>query len=213
MKYLKITIATLIFLMSFAMHSNEAEAQCPTGFYNTTVNMVAGDCTYEVELCVYCGDPTPSGHQYGEAHILGITRIPTTPECNPLTFQQVLDQIYSQISTYNFIDLYLCPDFGTPELCPNDDNEFTVYEYPCWKKGKYLFNGVETIGYTPCSWDEFCIITYAYCLDPQTGTIKRIEKSTTPPTSISCTLEGYEVPDPENLYEESDCFIYHTSCE
>ena len=209
MKYFSNILATIfvaLFLLSFGMKS-EAVGQCPSGWSSTTVTMSVGSCNYDVQICYKCGLAYP-----GEATIVGLTLLPSSPPCTPLPINTVIQQLYSQMSTYNFFLSNLCPYMSTVPPCPEGSEEVKIYHNICWKKKKIIYFGEETFYYTPCS-SDVCVETFKWCTELPSMNVIKIPISTVPNyTTISCTLEGHEITEPVNVGDESECFIYHSLC-
>ncbi len=204
MNLIKLTLASIIFVMSFTMQSNIAEADCPTGFNMTTKTITIGNCDYEVEICYSCGFTHP-----GDVLIGAFWQV--NPNCtNSLTISQILDALYAHIYNYSFILSELCP-YGIP--CEEGWSEHEIHHWLCWKIQKINHLGEEILKYSPCDYDNACIEYTKMCYDwgTQTGHKETIGYSMQ--GSLNCTLEAWEITIPQQVGEVSECFINHTECE
>ncbi len=198
----------IVFLFVIGTFEMKASA-CKTGFTPRTVNMTINGCLYEVNICVKCATgPAPA-----EIYLRDFSHIVLTPECEQTwTIQQVLDYISQQISTYNWINTYLC-DFMTAPPCPNLSEKYKFYHWVCWNIEKIYYSDQTHIIYRACDYDNYCEEEFRYCYDPILRTnVKTRVSGPTLVGSINCTLEGHEVEVPEYYNYPSDCFIYHTPC-
>jgi hypothetical protein len=206
--------STLIFLTGL-LSNIPMRAQCPDGYQQRTITMTVNGCVYEADLCVYCTiGPRPSS-----AMISAIRKLDINCE-QSLTFSQVVQQIESQVFTYDYLYMLCGPHIADP--CPNheppyDPNEiWTINHWVCWNMERISYNGDLAILYRPCDYDNYCIETGVWCLDysttPPTPVWTRIEPVPYMVGTVTCTLEGWEVLVPDELDQPSACFIYHTPC-
>ena len=68
----KIMIAMVILIVTFAITTVSAEAQCPTGYSSHTISSVSiNSCLYDIEICYKC----PTGPVPGFLEIKNITKL------------------------------------------------------------------------------------------------------------------------------------------
>jgi hypothetical protein len=172
--------------------------------------MIINGCVYEVDICVKCA----LGPEPPEIYIRGFSNIILSPPCTQTwSIQEVLNYITNQISTFTFIYTELCSPLYPIPPCPTLSVTHTYRHWVCWKKELIQVFGITKMYYSPCDYDSWCEEEIQYCYDPIANVYQR--HRTNGPTligSISCTLEGSQVPDPEEIEEESECWIYHTPC-
>ena len=199
-----VALGVTLFLMSVGMKS-EAEAQCKSGYTYKKVTMTIGGCPWEIEICYKCGLTYP-----GEVYLIGATPI-KNPPCVAVTLQEALDYAYGQLGNYDYIINILCTN--TPYLvppCPTQSQKLILNYNYCWKMKKIMYHGVETIRFLPCG-TGYCTEEITFCFDVLTQSIIKTTYSfmTEPPY---CSLEENEVEIPDNVGDESNCFLYHSPC-
>jgi len=189
----------------------EAKAQCQTGYTPRTLNIEVNGCTYQVNVCVKCvTGPTP-----GEIKIRDITQIVTEPACEQeWSFQEVLNYINNHISTFDFMNTYLCLSITAPP-CPGQSNVYTFYHWVCYNIELISYFGEDHIVYRPCDYDNYCVESFTYCFQsiPPPGYFSKTRVSgPTMVGSVNCTLEAWEVDIPDEYNTTTECYIYHTLC-
>lgn len=205
--YSVIALTLGLFLISGS--SIELKSQPCTTMVDT---LTIDGCDYEVTLCVYCGLAYP-GYLTVESMKLISSGCTTTLDPNEL-----MQRAYTQVSTvsvmwYNYCQYHLPPCGG-----PEPPKEMTVRQYYCWKVKLDYYDAVDSTNYylfLPCNTDDYCEVTYEYCVDSLGVVQKNLSSSRTDATSIDCTEEGEDIEIPEHpdpVGTESDCYILHTPC-
>lgn len=156
-----VLIATL--LLSF--FTNEAKAQCPTGWQSQMfIAEYAPGCSYIITFCYKCDGFGPA---LG-ASIKNIQMQPYDPQnsnCDPEDYyldQWIIDQVINKFS-----DLCTIP--------PCNEQSITItLEHPICKKwvNDVWQNSDGTWGhieYKQYCWDYLCVTTYLRCFDPVNG--------------------------------------------
>lgn len=205
MNFLKITLATVIFIMSFTIQSNVAKAQsCPSGFSYYEVPMLINGCNYIVQYCVKCANgPYPA-----ELEIKGFI---LTQGNQQWTFQQVTNYIYNTSSNYQFIVDMFCTNDDVPP-CEFSSGTFIVKEWMCWNVVKFNYFGDIVYKYKPCDNNSYCEKEITQCWDEDDNVMRIYVINTTIVGEYNCTLGAEEVPLPTELDKPSECFIYATDC-
>lgn len=196
-------------ITAFFVFQGQAIAQCPDGYTPRTVYMTINGCPYQVDLCVSCSvGPVPSS-----VSVIGLLQIPQTPPCvQTWTFQQVLQEVESQVSTWDYMYTYLCDPMTAPP-CPNQAYN-SMNHWVCWKIQCIEYLGEITLYYVACDYDNYCEETYSWCwqADEHGGHYVRTSYEHHMVGSINCTLEGWQIHVPTVPGTESECYIYHTPC-
>ncbi len=206
-------ISITIILLGLTFSAIKLNAQCDVGFTPMNITMMVGDnppCPYDVELCVKC----PTGPAPGEVYVKGFMPKNTTPPCNNgLTIQEVTDYINSQVSTFDFIQTYLCTELDNAPPCPQQSMAFTFHHWLCWQIEIIEYFGEERTHYHPCNYEDECEATYTYCWDSKNQEYDRTIVSLNQ-TGPSCTKEALDLTYiPQQLGDPpSDCYISHTTC-
>ncbi len=206
----KLVITGMLFLTMFAL-TGQAIAQCPTGYAPMQINVRVNDCLYKVDLCVYC---PPFGFFPGAVMVRGFMQIPENPACTQtLNVQEVLDYLEAHVTNPDFYYASICQSqYGTPP-CPDNSQPIELRHPSCWHVEMISFGGQEVLYYSSCGPDAYCWEKIAWCKDPVTGLYNRIVLDG--PTQIgtpSCTDDYWEITEPTELGQISDCFIMHNIC-
>jgi len=147
----------LMLVIAFAIIVANADATCPTGYDNTTVQMSIFDCTYNVDICYKC---TPQGIVQGWASVYGFEKADTSCIHNPQrTSNEIFNRINEILLSYDFL-LSLC-SITAPPCSTNTYIYWEISEQICWYKTK--IGG--KIKYEPCIeiGDLYCLTVYKIC--------------------------------------------------
>lgn len=208
---MKKTLLLVVLIGFIAIFSNvNTQAQCPVGYTQKTVFIYIGPCLYQVDLCVKC----PTGPVPGAVQIQGFFK-KTTPPCLPsVGFQTALDAAEAQILNFDYINHILCENTVQGPPCPDQSDEVQVAHAVCWEAECKIEDGVKYVYYRPCEGANSCVEKYTVCRNPD-GSYS--QTATYPPTidgdgTVNCTLEAWEVTEPDVVGQISSCFISHTIC-
>ncbi len=156
MNLIKLTLATLIFVMSFAMQSNEVEAQsCPPGYTYHSVQLAypGTSCIYEVSFCYKCNH-----FGVGDANIKNVKAEVIAPHSSCPTDD--IEAWSHNIALDEYVDLCNYPP------CDEDMLTITVEMPLCIKKRNIVFsNGNITVIEDCIENDYVCLATYEVCFD------------------------------------------------
>ena len=217
---MKKILISLIIIMFMSTSNIFSQYTCPSGFSMVTHTLSGGNgCMYVVDICVKCV-PTHPGEL--ELHPYRIRAHYSNPKCR--VTDEVIENIYSQVTSAHFIFNYLCT-WMTPPPCKSEDpgdttaidtlivtvkNYFCYYEY---EDSTYYNKDTLVEAASPCFLDKYCEVKIRYCM--------RIDLI--PPQFISQIIETNIFPDPIMgipwkecpLYEyvdKGECFIRETEC-
>ncbi len=205
------TRAFILGLILLAVAGIQANAECTNGTTQKTVNMTINNCIYAVEFCVYCnnnGGPRPS-----EVIVMGADKLGSSHQT--WNFQQVLNEITSQATSYEFLSSILCNGISIPP-CPTESETLSITKSLCWQITKVSYFGVDHILYKPstdCSSEAKCVETFTYCFNTQDGTYLKIPKTATlvgPPLDANCSKEAQDATPPDEYNKPGTCF--HVDC-
>ncbi len=204
MNLIKLTLASIIFVMSFAMQSSEVKAQCEDGynFYSFQILYPNSNCIIDISFCYRCST-------FGPSPISTIKNInwsysnpnSTCPEGD--LYEWVISEIVSR-----YYDLCNVPP------CDEGNATFTVEMPLCIFAKNILYPHQDgtmhnlTFKYS-CETDFSCIWTYEICYNPITDEyeIDNIQKFES--GSPACPLVMPTLPPPGFTYDdewESDCW-------
>lgn len=203
-----VALGVTLFLLTVGMKSDLLSKHCKSP-YQTIIDTITVDgCQYEVDLCVFCGVAYP-----GEVIINSVRNIGS---CAPtLTQDQIISQIYSQLSTHAYLWFQYC-QFNVPPCSGKARKKIEWKVYTCWKM-ILVHNDPDPDNRIylsiPCGDDTYCKVTYSYCVDPFGIVQSNVSSYLGVNWPITCTLEGYEIIKPITYVgEESECYIVHTPC-
>ncbi len=208
----KISFFAMIFMvLSFLLtiNINEIRAEdCPGGDNQKIEDIWVNGCWYEVTICYQCAGTAP----YGYINVSSFRKM--DPNC-PQTWNtfQVLQGIYSQVYTGDFIKTKICLNENVAPCEPYDGGIFYHYNFEiCWQK-KLLADG--TVFYYPCSsGNTYCFAMFKICWD---ATIPGYRTTQLSPYDISGDYEGrckgvLEPAHPTEIGVPTACFEVQTPC-
>ncbi|MGE5480654.1 MAG: hypothetical protein ACM3U1_09550 [Chloroflexota bacterium] len=208
-------VATFLFIASF-WGANVAKAECLAGYTERTIPMVINGCQYEVTLCVKCSiGPTPSDVVVQPNEIRMISPV----GCQTWNPNQVLNYVYSQVMTYDFIYSYLCPNpYITMSPCtdPEQNYKVTTNHWLCWRAYLTEYFGAFYTVIRPCNYYEKCVEEYYWCLNEQ-GQVERHTTRTysvpSPITAATCYGQSaIDIEWPTAIGDTTDCWFADTPC-
>ncbi len=202
MNLIKLTLATLIFVMSFAMQSNEVKAQtidCPTGWqYHEFTATDANGCTYTLKFCYQCNGfgAAPGGTI---KYYIPTPVNPSDPNCaGDPDMGWVLDEIVDK-----YFDLCTIPPCGEETLQITADIPRCAQKIHLPSGTSFMQTCIEST--------YLCVTTFEVCYDAS------IDEYVVDPLSIMHTTTGIldcdiTPPDfeeyPDDVYWESPCWLY-----
>lgn len=198
--------AIFLVFVSFSFLSAKASCTftCPPNYTCESRTYTLNGCSYQADLCIFCGLTYPGGIDVKKITLLK----PSPSGCETVDPQDIIDELYLILNDPFSIWLDFCPNYLMPD-CPTTDPLTYSITYPtCWKVKKAVEYGDFTNIYLPCG-DEKCKVEYEYCLDGDDVVILS-ETYSSYPAQYSCTFTSSDILPSlplVNVGDETECFI------
>jgi hypothetical protein len=205
MFYRRLILTLALTLAIFAVSAKAQQEICPLGSQQMTVQLWAGGCEWNVDICYKCGLFSTD-----QVSVIGATKVDS--DCEPeLTFNDVLADLNSQVFDWSYLSTVICVG---AEMLPCDEYPgglwYDLCYHMCWTK-QIDENGRLT--YTACLTSQtYCMSGYRYCWDPITQqAVRYLMYGPSISGSFTCdnVLEPIETPNYPNW---STCFEVSSPC-
>jgi hypothetical protein len=206
-KYIGIALFTMIAFFALHDFANAQQPACPTGYNTVTMPIYVGGCLYEVALCYTCGSEVAPATYLS---VLWVKKVNTPPCNNGMTWEQVIHNIYTQISEPNYLKYVIGCDQQVPPCGTLGLTQHTLKQSVCWKKVLEADGFVKCIA---CDTDRFCTIVYEYCWDSVNQRLIEHVVSCTITGNGTCQLNEMQAGEPTVQYPETSCFHILTECD
>jgi len=209
MTVIKYILIIVSIMMLFALTSNEAKAQCPSGYTYYELPMNINGCDYIIQVCVQCGTgPVPA-----KISLIGII-FKLEPACvQQWSFDQVTAFVRNTINAPHFVYNTFCQQYWQIPNCITLPPKEVHYTEPiCWNITKVSYFGQDALSYSPCD-DSYCKSVYEICFNPITQQYEQTFISLEIMGDVTCTLGIEEIDIPIEYNEPTECFVYPTLCD